>query len=77
MSSRIYPTSFGLKVSVEIERDSDKDIAYVNVIAPLYVNKDWRMPHSYKASQFSDGQILNDSDFIRVMLNHYPLDRLN
>ena len=72
MSSRIYPTSFGFKVSVEIVRDIATDTAFVNVIAPTYVVKEWVMPHSYEASSFTDQEILRDSDFIRVMFNHFP-----
>jgi len=64
-------TPYGLDVAVEIVRDAETDTARVNVHAPLYTNKFWTMPHSYKASQFSDFQIINDSDFARVMLTHY------
>jgi hypothetical protein len=58
-----YKTKYGLDVSVEIIRDEETDTAYVDVIAPMYVEKRWRMTHSYRASQFSDAEILNDSDF--------------
>ena len=68
---RAIPVPYGLKVSVMIRREGDE--AYVDVIAPLYVNKDWTMPHSYNASQFTDEQIIKDSDFVRVMLGHYPI----
>jgi hypothetical protein len=64
-----YPTKYGLNVSVEIVRDNQH--AQVKVIAPIYINKEWLMPHSYSL-EFSDHQIMHDSDFIRVMLNHYP-----
>ncbi len=67
-----YPVKFGHKISVEIIRNEKQDSATVKVIAPFYVNKEWIMPHSYKSSQFTDNQILNDSDFIRVMFSHYP-----
>lgn len=66
-----HKTSFGLDVSVEIVRDAETDTARVDVHAPMYVRKLWTMPHSYKASQFTDFQIINDSDFVRVMLAHY------
>jgi hypothetical protein len=67
-------TSYGCKVSVEIERDAETDTATVNVHAPLYIKKFWTMPHCYKASQFTDLQIINDSDFKRVMFSHFPSD---
>lgn len=67
-----YPVNFGLKVSVNIIRDNIKDIAIVQVNAPMYINKQWTMPHSYKSSHFTDNKILNDSDFIRVLSLHYP-----
>lgn len=66
-----HKTSFGLDVSVEIVRDAETDTARVDVHAPMYVQKLWTMPHSYTASQFTDFQIINDSDFVRVMLAHY------
>ena len=77
IKSQIYPTSFGLNVSVQIVRDTEEDIAYVDVIAPMYINKQWRMGHSYTSSMFSDYQILKDNDFIRVMFSHYPTDKVN
>jgi hypothetical protein len=64
-------TPYGLDISVEIVRDSETDTARVDVHAPLYMRKLWTMPHSYRASHFSDAQILKDSDFKRVMLTHY------
>lgn len=64
-------TPYGLNVSVEIVRDKDTDTARVDVYAPMYTRKLWTMPHCYKASQFTDSQIINDSDFHRVMLKHY------
>lgn len=76
IKSHVYPTSFGLKVSVQIVRDTEEDIAYVDVIAPMYMNKQWRMGHCYASSMFSDYQILKDNDFIRVMFSHYPTDKV-
>jgi hypothetical protein len=64
-------TNFGCNVSVVIVRDKVTDTASVRVHAPLYVNKEWTMPHSYRSSQFTDHAIINDSDFIRVMFKHY------
>lgn len=72
VSSGIYPTTFGFKVSVEIIRDIEVDVAYVDVVAPMYVIKRFRIPHCYGSSKFSDAQILKDSDFIRVMVSHFP-----
>ena len=68
----LHKTNFGCEISVEIIRDSETDTARVKVHAPIYKNKLWTMPHSYKSSQFSDFQILHDSDFIRVMFKYYP-----
>lgn len=65
-----HPVSFGLDVSVSIRRENGE--AFVDVHAPMYMNKQWTMPHSYNAGQFTDFAILNDSDFIRVMFNHFP-----
>lgn len=63
---------YGLKVSVEIVRDENKDEAKVKVIAPLYKNKEWFMSHSYKSSHFTDAQILNDRDFNTCLCKHFP-----
>jgi len=30
------------------------------------------MPNSYKSSEFSDREIIRDSDFVSTMLKHYP-----
>ena len=65
-------TEYGYKVSVEIVRDIETDTAYVKVIAPMYIVKEWTFTHSYKSSDFSDYEILKDRDFQKVMLNHYP-----
>lgn len=64
-----YKVPYGLNVSVRISREGDQ--AYVDVLAPLYVRKEWRMSHCYKADSFSDYKILNDGNFISVMLNAY------
>lgn len=63
---------FGFDVSVEIVRDIQNDSAKVNVHSPLSRDKVWAMPHSYKSSQFSDYQIINDSNFISVMNKRFP-----
>lgn len=62
-----HKTQFGTDVSIEILRDTDADTATVFVIAPIYKNKRWPLHHQYVSSQFTDSQILNDRDFIRVM----------
>lgn len=63
---------FGFDVSVEIVRDIQNDSAKVNVHSPLSKDKVWAMPHSYKSSQFSDYQIINDANFISVMNKRFP-----
>lgn len=67
----MYKTKYGLDISVEIIRDNANDVATVKVIAPMYVNKEWIMSHSYKASQFTDYAIMRDSDFNSVLSKHY------
>ena len=69
-----YPVKYGLNVSVEIIRDNVSDNAQIKVYAPLYLNKEWFMSHSYRSSQFADNQILNDSDFNSVLSKHYPIN---
>lgn len=66
-----YPIKYGLNVSVEIIRDNISDNAQIKVYAPMYINKEWIMKHSYKSSQFTDNQILNDADFHYVLCKHY------
>lgn len=68
-----YHVSYGLDVSVEILRENG--IASVSVIAPVYKNKRWEMPHCY-SDTFTDAQILRDSDFLRVLSRRYgPSER--
>jgi hypothetical protein len=67
----LHKTKFGLDVSIEIVRDSETDSAHVHVHAPIYKNKHWVMAHSYRASEFTDFQIINDADFVSVMCKHY------
>lgn len=40
----IYPTKYGLDVSVEILRDTETDTAQVKIYAPMYVNKEHVLP---------------------------------
>lgn len=66
-----YPTRYGLNVFVELVLDEATDTIHVDVIAPMYVNKRWRMKHSYRASHFTPGEILKDSDFNTVLTKAY------
>lgn len=59
---------YGLLVSVSIRREGNT--AYVDVHAPMYMNKEWTMPHCYGAG-FTDGAIMQDRDFITTLINHY------
>lgn len=65
----LYKTKYGLNVSIELIRAIDR--VDVKVISPLYMKKEWYMDHCYSL-EFSDYQILNDHDFTRVMMNHFP-----
>ena len=66
------PVPYGFCVSVEIDRDdSDNDNAKVIVHSPCYLNKKWFMEHCYKSSEFTDAEIIMDSDFKTVMLKHF------
>lgn len=67
----LHKTQFGLDVSVEILRDTETDTAKIKVHAPLYMQKEWFIQHSYKSSHFTDSQILKDCDFVSVMIKHY------
>jgi len=73
--ANVYKTEYGLNVSVEIIRDAETDNARVKVIAPMYMNKEWFMGHSYKASEFSDYEILRDHSFTTTMIEHYPSEK--
>ncbi len=66
-----HKTKYGLDVSVEIIRDIETDNARIKVLAPMYMKKEFFLGHSYKSSEFSDYQILNDSDFKRYMLSAF------
>lgn len=74
ITSKIYTVPYGIKVSVEIVRDSESDIARVFVIAPLYMRKRWEFEHCYSAKMFADDQIMIDSDFVRKMRGYFPSD---
>ena len=63
-----YTVPNGLKVSVSIRRE--RGCAFVDVHAPLYMNKHWTMNHCYD-DKFTDGQILRDPTFKTVLFNHY------
>lgn len=82
MKDKIIPVPYGYKVGVKLIRVPVKEnggifhetgTVYVEVHAPMYVNKVWRMSHSY-SDVFTDAEILRDRDFIRVMLDHFPPD---
>lgn len=66
-----FPTRYGLNVFVELVLDAETDTIHVDVIAPMYVNKRWRMKHSYRASHFTPGEILRDHDFNTVLTKAY------
>jgi hypothetical protein len=67
-----HETKYGFKVEVEIIRNEMEDEAIVIVHCPFYITKQFTMQHCYKSSHFSDHDILNDYDFIRVMSSHFP-----
>lgn len=67
----IYPIKYGLDVSVEILRDAEADTAQVKVYAPMYVNKEYVLPFSFRSSHFTDDEILRDRDFNTRMLKSY------
>lgn len=67
----IYKTNYGLNVSVDIQRNNETNIAEVYVLAPIYMNYMWKMPHCYNSKDYSDNQILKDNDFHRVLFNAY------
>ena len=71
--SNVYKTNYGFDVSVEIIRDAQTDNARIKVLAPMYMNKEWFMSHSYKASEYSDHEILRDRSFTTTMIEHYPV----
>ena len=64
----LIPVPYGTKVSVRFLRENDR--IYVEVHAPLYVKKIWKMPHCY-TNDFSIDDILRDNDFIRVLSTRY------
>jgi len=73
MSNNRYSVPYGLDVTVCIRREEDGN-AYVDVHAPFYVNKKWTMSHCY-GDVLTDQEILRDSNFHTVMINHYPARR--
>ncbi|MER2511282.1 MAG: hypothetical protein ABTQ25_02480 [Nitrosomonas ureae] len=64
-----YKVPYGLDVSVTIRREGDS--AFVDVHAPMYLNKEWTMSHSYSSSEFTDYEILRDRDFVTTLIDHY------
>jgi hypothetical protein len=69
-----YLVPFGVDVSVRITRFTERDEARVQVIAPLYMRKEWDMSHSYKSSEFTDQEIMRDGDFLRVLSKAYEME---
>lgn len=64
-----HPVPYGLLVTVSIRREDDS--AFVDVHAPMYLNKEWTMRHSYHSPHFSDSAILSDHNFVTTLINHY------
>jgi len=67
----IYKTDYGYKVSVEVVRDTEEGSAYVRVIAPMYVRKEFLLVTSWSEQDFSDSQILGDTQFHKLMTQHF------
>lgn len=65
----IYNVPYGIKVSVSIETVGDTK--HVRVICPMYMAKEFMIPHSYSAD-FTDNQILKDYSFVSQMCRHFP-----
>lgn len=66
---REYPVPYGIDVSVRLTRG--EDIVFVDVLAPLYVNKEVRLDLCFDAEAFTDGQILRARDLGRILANRY------
>lgn len=69
MKQVLHPVPYGYLVSIEIERIGDR--AYVHVHCPMYEVKKHTMTHCYISKEFTDSQILNDSNFKRTMLKMF------
>ena len=67
----IYKTDYGYKVFVEVVRDTEKGLANVRVLAPMYVNKEFLLETSWTAQDFSDSQILGDDQFNKLMTRYF------
>ena len=63
-----YKVPYGLDVSVTIRREGET--CFIDVHAPLYLNKEWTMRHGY-ATTFTDGQILRDQSLTTLLINRY------
>ena len=68
-----YKVPYGINVSVEIVAGED-DSKEVIVHCPCYKKKRFKMKHSY-SHLYTNAEILRDSDFHRVMINHFPKDK--
>jgi hypothetical protein len=67
----IYKTDYGYKVSVEVVRDTEEGSAHVRVLAPMYMNKEFLLVTSWSEQDFSDSQILGDTQFNKLMTQHF------
>lgn len=68
MKMSTYKVPYGLIVSVTIRREGET--CFIDVHAPMYINKEWTLPHQY-ATTFTDDQILRDHSFVTQMINRY------
>ena len=66
---RRYPVPYGFKVEVSFPIEGDS--THVDVHAPLYMRKYWRMLHCYSTEHFTPAKILRDHSFVTAMLEHY------
>lgn len=63
-----YPIPHGLDVSVRITTLGDTK--FVDVVAPMYVCKEWRTTFCF-SSAFSDREILKSRELSTVLINAY------
>lgn len=62
----VHPTPY-FRISLRIDR---RDSAYVTVLAPLYVRKEWVMEHCYSLD-FTDAEILTDPYLLEILAHRY------
>lgn len=79
MPPRIYQWLAGKRLcqwySIRIE-DHEENSKKVFFLSEVHVVKEAQMPVGYVADQFTDGQILNDSDLIAQVHRRYGADIL-